>query len=340
MPSETRVSLACCLERFRTRPARTSSTIMAVSLAIVLWCAVPVSRKSHVNPPAGPLMEPSKDTHRPQQGTRCWERIGTSPGAFLGGKWELDPSTKCSLVTELWPILANRTVYIMGNSVMRDTAFTLLSLYEGSPMPDLTEQKVLVGKTKRRPDEPPYNYGFERDNRAQGSLRVRFGFAMWFQNNKSQFSPEFFTPDLAAATGRFFGGSTQRDVLLVMIGHNYPFDGQPPPTKRDRQYFLDSVQAAFQGQIVFMLAPPVFDSPQQQRIWKDLDSINSDSLRFFQGAGVAVIDSGHYCNQNTSHLYADRIHLGRGPGRTPGLLSTTTIRLLTSIVSAAEDAHS
>ena len=70
----------------------------------------------------------------------------------------------------------------------------------------------------------------------------------------------------------------------------------------------------------------MYDTPEQQHMWESLSTVNEDSrryvlalvssmcvnetgLRFFEAAGVPVIDTGLYCS-NQSSVYADRIHLG------------------------------
>jgi len=173
---------------------------------------------------------------------------------------------------------------MIGNSVMRDTMFTMWALASGEPVPDIDHQQRLCSKTSTTRGtlcncQVDWSGQYHSEPR---QLKGRFAFDMWFQNDDSNYTADYFSgsnSQYRAASQKFFSKSTDRDVLLTMIGHNYPFESRADPTDGDRQLFLDGIKAYFPGTVVFALASPVYDDPAKQHIWSSLGEINSESRR-------------------------------------------------------------
>jgi len=192
-------------------------------------------------------------------------------------------------------------------------------------------------------------------------VKVEFAWVTWFSNeNASAFIPKSdeknageghrgiptYLPDdicshgpdtTAACLRKFLKGSSERDSLYMMLGHNYPFDGAPSPTEPERRRFLDAVRASFRGSMVFSLATAVYGEFGEDPVWqRQLPEVNAASRDFLDKEGIPLIDPRGYCNNETRGLYEDRIHHGTEPGGRPGPLTVAHIKLLSSIVAATK----
>ena len=251
---------------------------------------VPVTTVASASSSSVPVAPSPLAADPPAHCGRTWPIRGTSTASGAVQSWGFLPSNcgagawagpgspdlaESSARSVLSACLANRRVFIWGNSVSRGFAFELPTLLDGAPTASREEQKGLCEKT-----------GEQTDDRC--TLAVGKGSTVAFRwinfMDIRPFQPKPSAPPMAEFLGplepmpdscssaqprdcfaRALRGATRDDVLLLVnIGYSYGL--MDPHTiaarelghwRRDHvRAFVADVRAVFPGTVVYMNTPP------------------------------------------------------------------------------------
>lgn len=292
-----------------------------------------------------PLPPPASE---PAHCGRTWPIRGVSTVVGSSDSWGFSPSNcgaaawsspgdpgaaRSAAMTALTTCLANRRVFVWGNSVSRGFAFELPTLIDGAPTVSREEQKELCEKLGEQTNERCTN--FVGSNTTVSFRWINFMDIRPFQPAPSRPPlPEFLGPmepmpdscgnvEPRICFGRALRNATDNDVLLVNMGYSYGLmDPNSIPARELGDWrrshvraFIANVRAVFSGTVVYMNTPPFFASGSSGA-WNNARLVLWSEIvmpLFLAESDWLVFDMWSVASDFVgTNLYADAVHM---PGR-------------------------